>query len=309
MTPARNPALALPHADPVAGLLDAMRTAGIEPADPGLLVADGTLHRVRVEGDKPGSLNGWYVLRPAFGVAGSWKSGLSCTWSAKSTARMSRVEKDAFHAQMRKAKAEAQRQREADQRQAAERAADLWSKATPATPDHPYLARKHVAPGNARQSGDRLVLKIEDIDGNLHGLQYIGGSGGIKRMLTGTNKRGHFVLVAGSLPADLFVIGEGWATCSTVATQFPGACVLAAVDCGNLEPVARAVRSRYPAAQIVIASDDDRLTPGNPGLTKAREAAAAARAKLVRPVWPDGAPGTATDFNDLAVLMMEASHA
>ena len=299
-------------ADPVAGLLDAMRAAGIEPADPGLLVADSTLHRVRVEGDKPGSLNGWYVLRPAFGIAGSWKSGLSCTWSAKSTARMSRVEKDAFHAQMRKAKAEAQRQREADQRQAAERAAELWSKARPASPDHPYLARKHVGPGNARQSGDRLVLKIEDVDGNLHGLQYIGGSDGIKRMLTGTNKRGHFVLVAGSLPADLFVIGEGWATCSTVATQFPGACVLAAVDCGNLEPVARAVRSRYPAAQIVIASDDDRLTPGNPGLTKAREAAAAVGGKLVRPVWPPGSPLELSDHNDLHAWLIEhpeVSHA
>ena len=115
--------------------------------------------------------------------------------------------------------------------------------------------------------------------------------------------------MAGSLPADLIVIAEGSATASTVATQFPGACVLAAIDAGNLEPVARAVRSRYPAVQIVVAADDDRLTPGNPGLTKAREAAAAVGGKLVRPVWPEGAPDDLTDFNDLAAWLMEAIHA
>lgn len=311
MKPARNPMLALHRVDPVAGLLDAMRAAGVEPADPGVIVANGALRRFHVEGDKPGTRNGWCVLHHDHGAAGTWKGGATCAWSSKSTSRMSRAEKDAFHAKMRQAKAEAQRQREVEQQHAAERASMHWSKAAAASPDHPYLLRKRIAAGNARQQGDLLVLRIEDIDGNTRSLQYIAGDG-TKRMLSGGAKRGHFVVVAGALPADVIVIAEGFATASTVATQFPGACVLGAVDAGNLLPVAQAVRSRFPGAEIVIAADDDRLTPGNPGLRHAREAAAAVGGKLVRPVWPEGAPDALSDFNDLAAWMIEhpeVSHA
>lgn len=297
--------------DPVAGLLGAMHSAGIDPADPGQIIADGALHRFHVEGDKPGSLNGWAVLHHDHGAAGTWKGGVTCTWSAKSTAKMSRAEKDAFHAQMRQAKAEAQRQREADQRQAAERAAELWSKARPASPWHPYLVNKRIQPGVARQAGELLVLRIEDIAGELRSLQYIAADGA-KRMLSGGAKRGHFIMTAGALPATVVLIAEGWATASTVATQYAGAAVLAAVDAGNLLPVAQAVRARHPDAQIIVAADDDRLTAGNPGLAKAREAAAAVGARLIRPEWPPGAPLAMTDFNDLAAWLVghpEAAHA
>ena len=298
-------------ADPIAGLLEAMRRAGINPTDPGQIVADGTLRRFRVEGDKEGTANGWAVLHHNHGAAGTWRGGVSCNWSRRSTNSMSRAERDALYAKVHAAKAEAQRQREVEQQQAAERAADLWSKAKPASADHPYLLRKRIEPGNARQSGDLLVLMIEDIGGAIRSLQYIGPDG-TKRMLSGGAKRGHFIIVAGSLPADLIVIAEGFATASTVATQFPGACVLAAIDAGNLEPVARAVRQRYPRAEIVIASDDDRLTPGNPGMSKAREAAAAVGGTLARPVWPPGSPLELSDHNDLHVWLIEhpeVSHA
>ena len=310
VTPANspNPMLALPGTDPVAGLLEQMRIAGIEPTDPGVIVADGLIHRFRVEGDKLGTLNGWFVLHHDHGAAGTWKGGATCTWSSKSTARMSRSEKDAFHASIRQAKAEAQRQREVEQQHAAERAAELWSKTKPASADHPYLVRKRIEPGNARQAGELLVLKIEDIDGAIRSLQYIGPDG-TKRMLSGGAKRGHFILVAGSLPADLIVIAEGFATASTVATQFSGAAVLAAIDAGNLLPVAEVVRRRHPDTQIIIAADDDRLTDGNPGFSKAREAAAAVKGNIIRPVWPEGSPQSLSDFNDLSAWLMEVSHA
>lgn len=292
--------------NPVAALLDALRAHGIEPADPGEIVADGVLHRFQIDGDKRGSRNGWAVLHQDHGAAGSWKSGVTCSWSSKATAKMSRAEKDAHFQMIRQAKAEAQRQREADQQAAAERASMLWAKAAPAKPDHPYLLRKRIPPGPARQSGDLLVLRIEDVNGNTRSLQYVSADG-TKRMLSGGAKRGHFVIVAGSLPAGLIVIAEGFATAMTASSQFPGAAVLAAVDAGNLEPVAFAIRAKHPAAEIVVVADDDRLTPGNPGMTKAREAAAAVKGKLARPVWPPGIPIEATDFNDLA-LYLEGCH-
>jgi putative DNA primase/helicase len=285
-------------------LIDAMLSAGIEPANPGEIVADGVLHRIDVVGDKPGAKSGWAVVHRGFGAGGSWRSGLTCTWTATNTSRMTKAEKDAFYSSIRQAKAEAQRQREAEHQVAAGRASMLWDKAKPASAEHAYLTRKRIPPGHARQQGDLLVLRIEDVDGNIKSLQYISADG-VKRMLTGGAKRGHFITVAGSLPAAVVVVGEGFATCSTAATQFPGACTLAAIDAGNLEQVALSIRAKYPAAEIVICADDDRLTPGNPGLTKARAAAGAVGGKLCRPVWPPGAPESLSDFNDLASWLLE----
>ncbi|HCB12131.1 MAG TPA: hypothetical protein DEP36_00970, partial [Gammaproteobacteria bacterium] len=69
-----------------AAALDALRASGLAPHDAGkdAPVFDGQLHRYRVEGDKAGSKNAYYVLHldgRAAGVFGSWKSGLRSTWA------------------------------------------------------------------------------------------------------------------------------------------------------------------------------------------------------------------------------------
>ncbi len=58
-----------------------MAVAGIMTKD--MIEADGELHRVHVEDDRPRSRNGWYVLNldrelPS-GAFGSWKLGLKET--------------------------------------------------------------------------------------------------------------------------------------------------------------------------------------------------------------------------------------
>ena len=77
--------------------------------------------------------------------------------------------------------------------------------------------------------------------------------------------------------------------------------MVAAIDAGNLMSVAMQARACLPDAEIIIAGDDDRHTDGNPGATKARAAAVAARALLALPEWPEDSPDHLTDFNDLAV--------
>ena len=103
--------------------------------------------------------------------------------------------------------------------------------------------------------------------------------------------------------ASRIILCEGWATGSSLAEDEPAALVLAAIDAGNLEPVALAARLRWPNAEQVIAGDDDRLTTGNPGATKAKVAAIASGALLALPQWPKDAPTHLTDFNDLAVWL------
>ena len=54
-----------------------------------LPVADGAIHRFRVPSDKPGALNGWYVLYLdgiASGAFGSWKVGEVYRWSIRKPA-------------------------------------------------------------------------------------------------------------------------------------------------------------------------------------------------------------------------------
>jgi len=58
-----------------------------------------------------------------------------------------------------------------------------------------------------------------------------------------------------------------------------------AIDCGNLLPVAQALRGQYPDLPIVVCADDDAETEGNPGKSKAMEAAEAVGVAVVLPVF------------------------
>jgi putative DNA primase/helicase len=58
-----------------------------------------------------------------------------------------------------------------------------------------------------------------------------------------------------------------------------------AFDSGNLKPVAVALTNKYPHYDLIICGDDDPKTPGNPGRTKATEAAKLVGARVCFPVF------------------------
>lgn len=302
----RSRASLIPHSlfDGMSSFLEEMRRHGLAPVDPHAIVPDGVLHRYTVVADKPSRKNGWYVLNPLWGVAGSFKSGVKFHWHAGKTGQLSLHDRRARMQAIRTAQALREQEQAERYAHAAEHGAALWGSLRPATPGHPYLARKHVPPGPARQLGGVIFLPVTDLDGKLHGLQLIDDAG-FKWFLKGTRVRGHFVQIVGHLPNQQVVIGEGYATCASVAPYFSGATVLAALNCGNLLPVAQNVRARYPDVDIVIAADDDQLNPANPGLTAARVAAAAVDARVARPKWPPEISPRASDFNDLANYLRE----
>jgi putative DNA primase/helicase len=140
-----------------------------------------------------------------------------------------------------------------------------------------------------------LIAPLQDIDGALRSLQYIAVDG-TKLFLKGGRKKGCYFTIGE--PKDAFVICEGYATGASIH-EATGSPVIIAFDAGNLLPVARALRTKHPFAAITIAADDDVATDGNPGLTKAREAAAAIGASLAVPDFGGNRPKNATDFNDL----------
>lgn len=191
---------------------------------------------------------------------------------------------------------------------AAELAGRIWSAAAPAPADHAYLVRKGISAGELRiYRGDlrisgypcdgALIVPARDVTGSVWTLEFI-LENGQKLYLPNGRKSGSFAWVGGAVEGTL-LIGEGYATCATLAaaTGYP---VAVAFDVGGLLAVATAMRAQYPDARIVLCADDDHKTKGNPGLTRARAAAAEVGGVVAVPDFGEKRPSSATDFNDLA---------
>ncbi len=277
-------AMALPHI--FDSFTRAMLEAGLAPhASCWIPEADGVLHRYRVEGDKSGSLNGWYVLRnedPASGAFGSWKTGYARAWTIADTSKISPAERRALQRRMAETKALRDAEQAKVHADAMARAEKLWARAIPASSSHPYLMRKAVPAYGIRLLRQQLVIPLRDSTGRLHSLQFISPDGS-KKLLTGGMKRGCYHAIG--RPNGALCIGEGYATCATVH-RCTGHATAVAFDAGNLLPVAQAIRRKFPDLALVMLADNDTETPGNPGLKHANAAAKAVGAALAVPVFP-----------------------
>ncbi len=258
---------------------------------------DGDIHRFHVPGDKPGSLNGWYVLYLdgiASGAFGSWKAGGASTWCSREPVDVRET------AQIRERVEQARRQREVEQQRrqqlAADKAMRWWRDARRADPGHAYLIAKGVRPHGLRQRGNDLLIPLY-VDARLVNLQRIAPDGS-KRFLFGGRVKGAYSPLGSITPDVQVCICEGWATGASLH-QHAGYVVAAAMNAGNLLPVSMGLRARYPGQPLIIAGDDDRLTDGNPGRTAANAAAVACGGLVAFPKWPADAPSALSDFNDL----------
>lgn len=286
--------------DAVDQFKEALQARGLVP--PVAIQADGEIHRCHAEG-RGGENDGAYLLHldgiPAGGFE-NWRDGEGWeNWRAD-IGRTLTPEEEAAHRShseaMRKAREAEDKRRKAETR---ERAKRVWDSALPCT-GHPYLTRKGIKAHGARivSSGYRegdLVTPMRDVEGKLHSLQFIGQDGG-KRFLPGGRKRACYFSIG--KPAGVLYIAEGFATAASIH-EATGQAVAVAFDSGNLQLVAESLRAKYPSLDLVIAADDDYLTDGNPGRTKATEAARVIGAKIALPVFGEDRPEGATDFNDL----------
>ena len=174
------------------------------------------------------------------------------------------------------------------------KAAAIWQAAQPAPDDHPYLVEKVIKPHGLRMHEGDLVVPMREGE-DLHSLQFIKPDG-TKLYLFGGRKRGCYCII-GELLSPL-CIAEGFATAASVH-EATGHAVAVAFDAGNLLPVARSFRARFSHLHLIICADDDVNTPGNPGMTKAEEAARAVGASLAVPDFGPDRPEDTSDFNDL----------
>ncbi|WP_244134630.1 AAA family ATPase [Burkholderia gladioli] len=207
-------------------------------------------------------------------------------------------------------------QQERVSRQAAALAARVWNQASPARDDHPYLVRKglgavpsirelHVSElrkaisytpkANGTPLTGRILIALVGRDADASTLEFIDEEGR-KSALSGGAKSGCWWSVA-PLPETLtrVLIGEGVATVLS-AYLATGTAAVAALSCGNLLNVARAMREANPDAEIVVLAD---LGRGEADAVRAAEAVGGA---VARPDFGADPQEGQTDFDDLRQL-------
>ena len=269
------------------------RILGKAPS-PGEL-APGKLVRFATS-DRKGDEAGWCKLFDdgEGGVFGCWRQGISETWQAANPRNSE--EQGAFLVRVKRAKEEVaiiEKQIRAECRQ---RSAKLWEKGRDVDAKHPYLVAKGIKPYGIKQLRDSLLVPVQDAVGALHGLQFIMPDG-TKKFKTGTAVTGCYHAIGKA--NGKILMAEGFAT-GAALHEITGHAVACAFTAGNLKPVAEALKQKYPEIDIVLCADDDHHTEGNPGLTKATEAARAVNGLLAVPCFPTTREPKDTDFNDLA---------
>ena len=290
-------ALSIPFAvasNPEQAFQEAIAAAGLTPPD--TIIADGTIHRFSTNGNR-GDDSGWYALHldgiPA-GAFGCWRAGFSQNWCAKSDDTMTQAERDAHRGRIVAMQAQRDAAQVQRQQQARDAVAVILANASPAR-SHDYLTAKGIQPHGVKCDGVRLLIPMRDTAGVVQSLQTIAPDGE-KRFHSGGKVTNCYFSIG--KPDGLVIVCEGFATGASIR-ESTGHAVAVAFNAGNLQPVAVALRTKYPALKIIVAADDDHLTPGNPGLTKARAAAQAVAGLVTVPDFGSDRPDKATDFNDL----------
>ena len=299
-------------------LLDAIHATGLEPPP---YLEPGKFYRFPGHDKGRSNRAAWCLLFEdgQGGCFGDWSTGLMENWHPQREKSLSDAERAALKAKVERARKRMQQETHQRHQHAADRAQRIWCHCRPTPADYLYLLTKQIQPHGAGFYKGSIALPVIDFNSQLTSMQFITMTGE-KLLLSGGRKQGCYIPIPATQNAQFthnltgwpsfadyaesaqrIIICEGWATGCTLAEAEPDTFVVAAIDAGNLMAVAMQARACLPDAEIIIAGDDDRQTVGNPGTTKARAAAVAARALLALPEWPDSYPDHLTDFNDLAV--------
>lgn len=258
--------------DVVQEFISAMEIEGVRPVEPiAQRLTSGELIRFRCDGDGKGRQNGWAIIyldeRPA-GAFGNYRLGVDRKWKSGAVfAPLSSEERAGLQREWAEAKAKRQAERERSEKEAAVEALEMWTRAQPATADHPYVANKRLDPSPLRQLDGKLLVPLVDAAGKLWNLQRIAPDG-TKRFLRGGRVEGLFHLIAYAVtdPAT-YCLGEGYSTMAAVhrASGFP--CIVAFSN-KNMMIVARIWNAARPDLNYIVCADDDPHLVDHPNIRK-----------------------------------------
>ncbi|WP_426811686.1 zincin-like metallopeptidase domain-containing protein (plasmid) [Pseudomonas sp. WOUb67] len=291
---------------------DAMRSVGLVVRGDHPIM-DGKKHRVPVEGGKKGANDGFYVAfldgHPAGSIINN-KTSVNIKWKSKGYT-LSDEQKAALQAEAASKLQAREAKTLKTQEAVAAKVTSSMASLVPVTEPTPYMVAKKIEPLPGvltDKAGKQTVIPVLDVNGKQWSAQYI-QKDGTKRYATDGRKEGCFHPLGGMdavAAAPALVIGEGYATASSLASAL-GYATVAAFDSGNLPAVAKALHEQFPDKPVIIAGDDDRhlvMSHGtNAGRTKALEAAKAVGGKAIFPTF---APGEVQYPDSLPVITPQA---
>lgn len=311
--------------DPTVGLRTRMAQFDLHPED---IVWDGATHRFPTP-KKPRRKDGWYLAFPDRRGAffGDHARGIHEHWLAD----RSEEPTPSMRAEWERQRKEREAQQKKDQQEAREQVQKVWKNAikSPARVlRHPYLKGKeidHEVKGQLRVTRETkladdwtvpagILLVPMRINRELVNVQRI-FENGQKRYWPKAQVIGAAHMVGGqhwnSEEKDRRVyITEGWATAWTIsqATKRP---VVVSFSAGGIKAVAKRFKEKHPAADFVIAADNDRWAVlkqregwpdvPNPGVYFAKKAAEWLKIKYAVPDFHN-LKDKPTDFDDLRRL-------
>lgn len=184
------------------------------------------------------------------------------------------TESNSQDASQRQSQLEAERQQREQERQQ-QAAADAEQRRAMFVTKYQTLAQQ-VAPGESQYLKSKglegftfpilpngsLLLTLVDESGDVTAAQTITPPGE-KRLVSGSAKRGAYHAINAPEAPHTIVIAEGLATALSAHLMCPDALAACAIDAGNLLPVAKLMRKKYPGDKIVLIADNDRQTGGS----------------------------------------------
>lgn len=267
---------------------------------------DGKIHRY---GSKKSQ---WYVGFQNFAAAsgekyinmivGDWRTGEKKEFKSHTATKMDSSDLKRIKEQIKKAAELAEQTRIETQEQVSKEAAPEWEAASKlggnSYQQKKQLSQLYGCKTQLYEQGRAILVPCFDIDGKLWGIQKIYGDGS-KYFMPGQRTLGTFFQI-GEETAKVYFC-EGYATGASIH-EATGGTVVCCFNAGNLVHVVKLWRKKYPKSEFIICGDDDKWTEGNPGRTKATEAAESCGARLVFPKF-DNEDQKPTDFNDLHCLL------
>jgi putative DNA primase/helicase len=273
--------------------IEDMKRNGCTPLDPIVDTNGRWGKRSSIDGDKPGKKNLAYRLTiNSDGAVGQYvnhREGVMHTWHSKAenAKALTPDERAKINEANKKRDQESKALTARLQEDAAKKAERLWSGAK-FNPKHPYILNKEIDGIGSRANGEILIIPLYE-NGKLVNVQTITQQGE-KRFLTGGRKQGCYLpFIAKDKSTARILIAEGYSTARSIhmATELTVVC---AFDAGNLVPVGRVMREKYPNSEIIFCADNDIYTiiagkKYNTGVEKAALASASVGG-LVRIAYP-----------------------
>ena len=280
--------------------------------EPATIILNGNVQRLPLSGKTKTNKDGWYIGWEHYSNGKDFVSCVAGNWVTDERAEYKSWERDNYLLtdteraeieQRQKQVAEQQRKElEKKHKKAAETASNEWRNASN-NGNSDYLINKQIKPHSIKFADDCIIIRVTNIDNQIAGLQRIFNNGD-KRFLSGTATKGNFQVIGNSpIDGDIILFSESYSTSSSIheATN------LAVINCfsaGNLLPVVKAWREKYPFSHFVICADNDQFKETNTGIEAAKSVIANVRnCSMVYPTFDDlDIESKPTDFNDLHCL-------